>query len=134
VVEPSKWVGDTIPILSEISGRLDLAHGDWTVLFFRHDCSDCEDAIAKYAAIVGSAGHLTNGSQFALVEVPPYGTASGRPVVGSYAQLSGKERWFLQTPLEVFVKNGRVQSASHDLPELRQMSSAQFVTHETQNP
>ena len=55
-----------------------------------------------------------------LVEVPPHGTESrwaSEPA--SRARLTNARDWFVQAPVEVRVRSGRVTAASLDLPSIR---------------
>jgi hypothetical protein len=120
VLEPSTWVGNRLPIMAQITPHEKLDAGHWTLIFFRHDCADCETALPEYARILGSDGRLPDGSRLALVELPPYGPKLSWQTEARLARLNGEE-WFLRTPLEVCLQNGIVRSASNDLPGLQRM-------------
>jgi len=110
VLEPNEWIGKPLPIAKFID--LDLSSGTWIVLFHRHDCPDCQEAVPRYE-------ELAIEQQVALVEVPPYGNSqsatSGAALCG---RLTEDREWFVQTPVEIQLEDGVVTSASTELPAL----------------
>ena len=47
-LEPEKWVGKRFPLLRYLKIDADLSQGEWTIMFHRHDCSECRRAVPKY--------------------------------------------------------------------------------------
>ena len=58
-------------------------------------------------------------TQVTIVEVPPYSdvaTPAFHTTTSSYARLTDTQNWFVQTLIEIVVKDGIVKTASTDLP------------------
>jgi hypothetical protein len=102
VLEPEKWVGKPLPIAEFVD--LDLSTGEWTVLLHRHDCPDCEEAVPKYEQLA------TTGTRVALVEVPPFGELHPGEAACHYARLTDDREWFVQTPVELELRDGIVSA------------------------
>ncbi len=48
VLEPEKWVGKRFPLLNYIDIGEQLAAGEWTVVFFRSGCPNCQAVLRAY--------------------------------------------------------------------------------------
>lgn len=110
ILEPEQWIGKKLPIADFID--VDLSTGEWVVLLHRHDCLDCQEAVPKYEQLALA------GIRVALVEVPPYGGSESH--VGEYrsGRLHEDREWFVQTPVEIQLRDGVVVAASTELPAL----------------
>jgi hypothetical protein len=104
ILEPSEWVGKSLPIADSID--LDLSSGKWIVLLHRHDCPACQEALPRYE-------ELASRAPVAFVEIPPYGE-SFAPHDGSHVRLKDDREWFVQTPVEIQLQDGIVTAANHD--------------------
>jgi hypothetical protein len=104
VLEPEDWVGKALPIAKFVD--LDLSQGEWTVLLHRDDCPDCHEAVPKYEQLASS------GVRVALVEVPPFGEFHPASGACHYCRLSDEREWFVQTPVEIKLRDGIVISAT----------------------
>ena len=96
-LEPDKWTGGAIPILSHIEPaevRRRLEEGTWTVLFFQRDCLDCQGQIRTLARQRASD---TDGD-IVCVELPPYGDRTALPAGPLYVRLSDQYDWYIETP------------------------------------
>lgn len=102
VLEPEHWIGKRLPIAGAID--LDLSQGEWTILLHRHDCPVCQEQVPHYEQ------RAAMGERVALVEVPPYGDFERHGNDCSYARLQGAHDWFVQTPVELRLKDGVVQA------------------------
>jgi hypothetical protein len=86
---------------------------------YHRDCPSCLAALPKYEALARGDRRLGDSSRLLLVEVPPYGSKSVRASENfRHARLSGQREWFVQTPVEIRLKDGKVIGASHDLPSI----------------
>jgi hypothetical protein len=113
ILEPEKWIGKFLPVAADID--VDLSRGNWIVLFHRHDCPDCGEAVPRYEELA----LRSRDKQVALVEVPPFhGSADAAVGPSRRARLSGDREWFVQTPVEIQLVDGVVTSASNELPAL----------------
>ncbi len=75
ILEPEKWIGNTLPIATQIDIGGQLAKGRWTMVLLHHDCPKCQEALPKYEQL---ASRLEPGlARIALIEVPPYGPMPG---------------------------------------------------------
>lgn len=128
ILEPEEWNGRPFPLKESIDA--DLSQGEWLVVLHRHDCHDCQKAMPLYEELAASGA----GKRVALVEVPPFGEEDSSPqylsklvspvparregeglnlVVG---RLTPGREWFVQTPVEIRIKDGVVVAASRELP------------------
>ncbi|MBQ6620039.1 MAG: hypothetical protein IJH68_07835 [Thermoguttaceae bacterium] len=92
-LEPDKWTGGVIPILSYIEpaeARKRLSEGRWTVLFFQHDCRECQHEIQTLAG--------RGGRDVVCVEIPPYGEESCVPDNLIHVKLTDRYDWYIETP------------------------------------
>jgi len=114
LLEPETWVGQRFPLIEHLS--VDVSEGEWILLLHRHDCPKCQEALPKYKRLA----RLKPGRKVAVIEVPPYGEHSTEepplPYVGG--QLADDREWFVQTPVEIQLKDGQVTLASDSLPAL----------------
>jgi len=110
VLKPETWAGQRFPLLRFIDIGDDLAHGEWLVVLYRHDCAKCQLAIRAYGAFESSIDADNTFEGIALVEVPPYGVSRKSSGVCSHGKLSDATEWFVRTPLEVHLYDGNVTS------------------------
>lgn len=117
ILEPEKWVGKPLPIVSQIDIGERLMDGTWTLVLYHHGCPKCQEALPKYeraAAIFSSQGTST-----AVVEVPPYGSPKSESTANLlHGRLNEKREWFTQLPVEMILENGVVKRASTDLASI----------------
>jgi hypothetical protein len=117
ILEPERWIGQKLPIAASVD--LDLSSGDWIVLLHRHDCPECLEQVPKYEQRAAA------GERVALVEVPPFDRAGSDTFfaakkvsdpLGSvprsplYGRLTEDHEWFVQTPVEIRLVDGRVSA------------------------
>jgi thiol-disulfide isomerase/thioredoxin len=110
VLKPEKWVGKRFPLLDYIDVGGQLAHGDWLVLLYHHDCPKCLEILPSYALLAQQWANSLSRRRVALVEMPPYAAGSVAfsmaPCV--YATLNRDQEWFAATPITIRIKQGRV--------------------------
>jgi len=113
ILEPENWIGKEFPLSGLVN--IDLSGGKWVLLLHRHDCSKCQDAIPKYNLLSTS---IVEG-KVALIEVPPFGN---QQEVASSKILNGRlvndREWFVQTPIEIQLQDGKVVNSSLKLPSI----------------
>jgi hypothetical protein len=124
ILEPEQWIGRPFPLVKELPSTVDLQTGNWTVLFFHHDCPQCQEVLPQYEALVAKFNERENSTRVLLVEVPPYGPGRVEAHSATTIRLSDKRNWFVQTPLELFVQDGKVITASLELPAIASFRKA----------
>ncbi|MCH8193230.1 MAG: hypothetical protein IIA65_04335 [Planctomycetes bacterium] len=115
VLEPSQWIGGTLPILEQIDIADRLRRGRWLVLLYHHDCLDCKAILPQYRRL--AADMKENGTllRVALIEISPYGDE--QPLVGAVCatgRLSDAKRWLVRTPVALGLVEGRVARVFSD--------------------
>lgn len=116
ILEPDEWIGKPFPLGEHVSPSVNLMLGQWTILLYHHDCPKCREAAPRYEQLASSP---QAPRQVMLLEMPPF--ADERANLGGsavHARLSERREWFAQTPLEIQLDEGRVVSASLELPSL----------------
>jgi uncharacterized membrane protein YphA (DoxX/SURF4 family) len=96
LLEPEKWSNGEFPILQYIEPkevRALLKTGDWMVVLYRHDCSQCEKTISELKS--------KGASKVVCVEVPPYGESGKVPAGFVCAKLKDTLLWFVETPVVI---------------------------------
>lgn len=102
VLEPKTWIGKELPILDYIDIGDQLRKGTWLVLFYHHDCPDCQKVIAELNKT--DPGNLP--AKVALIEIPPYSDAVKAKYL--YGRLPNTKKWFVTTPAMFFLDNDKV--------------------------
>ncbi|MCX7428744.1 MAG: hypothetical protein NTW96_24350 [Planctomycetia bacterium] len=124
ILEPEKWTGKRFPLLPFVGNAPDvvqvgqhslrelLAKGEWVVLLYHHDCPICQEIISRYERRSCHSAIGPESPRVALVEMPPYGDASGGSAVPGSACLRGRlsdaKEWFAEAPIVVELRQGLV--------------------------
>jgi hypothetical protein len=121
-LEPEKWVGQRLPLLDYVDVGDELAHGNWRVLLYRHDCLRCVAVLPQYDRLACVTDRKAVAG-VALIEFPPYAprnaSRDGPNVPGCRrGRVSGQYEWLVETPLEIQVVEGVVVASHHvvDIP------------------
>jgi hypothetical protein len=112
VLEPESWVGKKLPILEHIDIAESFEKGTWLILFHRHDCHDCAEAVPRYEQMARDLAGSEDILRMALIEIPPYGRGhvdENSPCV--LGRLADTKEWFVTTPAVALLANGQVKSA-----------------------
>lgn len=117
ILEPETWVGRPLPIASEVDVGDKLATGEWLVLLYHHDCPKCLEATPRYRQRAEQLAHESNACRVALIETPPHAEHSPahRDAPCLEGRLSDQREWFVQTPVEITLKDGRVVGVRKEL-------------------
>lgn len=103
LLEPEKWIGKQFPLEEQIDIGDQLMLGSWRVLFYHHDCPRCQEALD----LIGERSNDEHESAIALIDVPPFGDS--RIVAnGHHGRLRDDVQWFVATPVEVALNDGKV--------------------------
>ena len=104
VLEPKTWIGKELPILEHIDIAEQIKTGNWLLLFYHHDCPDCQKAIPQYEQLARDLAGNEELLRIALIEVPPYGRHPAHwNTLCSFGQLADTKEWFVTTPLAVLL-------------------------------
>jgi len=111
VIEPERMPGQPFKLARFIDVGRRLVRGDWMVLLYRADCSECHSVLSSWA----SARDDSRGSgKRALIEVPPAATQDSVPACNALrGRLVEGREWRVRTPLLVRVRNGTVVATYH---------------------
>jgi len=115
ILEPENWLGKPVPILRAIesSQNLDLANGEWVLVFYQPNCHECHKFLEEVAERLSGylpPGHL--GRRIVIIEVARRGSvqSQGEPFLGlegaAHGWMKAKTDWFMQTPIAVRIING----------------------------
>jgi thiol-disulfide isomerase/thioredoxin len=111
VLEPKTWVGKELPILAYIDIGERLRKGTWLLLFYHHDCPDCQKAIPQYERMASDLAGNRAFLHVGLVEVPPYGPMAFWGNQGcALGRLADTKEWFVTTPTIVLLSLGEVRA------------------------
>jgi hypothetical protein len=113
---PQRWVGRELPLLRFIDVGESLRQGRWIVALVQQGCAKCEAAIEEYEELARRQHPSAGLPRVAVIQIP---TASGAPIgrngSGSsclWGQMSPSHRWYVRTPLELSLDEGRVRQVT----------------------
>jgi hypothetical protein len=118
LLEPENWIGKPFPLTDfiDISERERLSRGSWIVVFYRHDCPKCQQALPRYKRLAEELISANEDTHIALIEIPPYGPAMlSTNQLCRLGRLNDSKEWIITTPAEVRVTNGRVIAANSEV-------------------
>jgi hypothetical protein len=117
ILEPESWIGRALPIIDEIDVGHELARGDWLLLLYHHDCPQCQEALPRYLGLAEQLNSDHQQRRIAVVETPPFaaGGLQGSSTAALKGRLSDRREWFVQTPVEITLKDGDVTHVRHTL-------------------
>jgi len=118
LLEPEKWIGKPFPLTEyiDIVEREQLSRGSWIIVFYRHDCPVCQQALPGYERLAEQLQSAKEYTHIALIEIPPYGpevlpiNSLCRP-----GRLNDGKEWFITTPTEVRITNRQVTAANSEV-------------------
>jgi hypothetical protein len=113
VCDPFEWVNERLPLLPYIDIGHDLQDGRWRIVVLRSGCSKC-NAVAK--RLFDSS--LSTNEMIALIEIQSDASAEAS-LAGSFprgpirlGRLSVDKQWVIETPVELLVVDGVVNSVT----------------------
>ena len=109
VLEPKTWVGKELPIAALIDIADRLRQGAWLLVFYHHDCRDCQRVLPQYERTARDLAGNEDLLRVAMIAMPPYGEESGSdssPCV--LGRMAASKEWFLATPVTVLIEQGKV--------------------------
>jgi thiol-disulfide isomerase/thioredoxin len=120
LLEPENWIGKPFPLTDfiDISERERLSRGSWIVVFYRHDCPKCQQALPRYERLAEELISAKEDTHIALIEIPPYGPAVlSIQSTCRLGRLNDSKEWIITTPAEVRITNGQVIAANEMVPD-----------------
>jgi hypothetical protein len=113
ILEPKTWIGKELPILKHIDIADQLRQGTWLVMFYHHDCPECQRVIPLYQGIAGDLKESKYCVHVAFIEIPPYGSDQvlRRDTICSVGRLAKERNWFVATPAVALIVDARVKVA-----------------------
>lgn len=116
VLEPEEWIGKRFPLLAYIDIGSEICCESCILLLYHYDCSHCQEAIERYEALSLELAVQGQRSRVALIEMPPYGPAGDSSITRNTPCMRGRldavKEWFVETPLVLHLRGGRVSSVS----------------------
>ena len=118
ILEPDTWVGKRFPLLEYLDHGDELEVGQWLAVLYVFDCPPCRAHMPDYERMARGQDPRGDGRRITLIEVPPYAPDQWDPVRADTrchrVRLASEIEWFVQTPLEVWLRDGLVLSVRHD--------------------
>jgi hypothetical protein len=114
-LEPMNWMGKNFPLFEHIVWENnvppdELKNGDWKVLLYHVDCQNCQKVLAE----IETQSRRQSFEKLIIIEVPgkerELRNIHGNRNYGKWGRLRDQTEWFVQTPLVLELKNGRVSS------------------------
>jgi hypothetical protein len=117
ILEPETWVGQPLPIVSEVDVGHELTTGEWLVVLYHHDCQKCQQATPLYRERAVQLAHAGDPRRIALIETPPHAAQFSKlnTIPCLEGRLSDEREWFVQTPVEITLKEGKVVDVRREL-------------------
>lgn len=118
-LEPEQWLGARFPLARETGLADQIAHGEWTVLFYHHGCPSCERARQSL---------LRTSQRVVVIEVSPGdievsrgdievsrgdiagGSGPAIPDAWLFRALDRRQTWLVETPVIVELADGIVRA------------------------
>lgn len=126
VLEPETWIGTELPILRFVDIGESLRSGEWLVVLYHHDCSDCQAALPKYALLAKAYRDSGKGRSIALVEIPPFSSDPQDFEACKCGRLSDSYEWFVVTPTVLHLRDGIVIAVPQHSFESKEARSLQL--------
>ena len=154
LLEPEQWVDRPFPLTDYIDWgeQSRPLRGSWVLMFYRHGCPRCHRLLPEYERLAEGLRRSRAGVEVALIEVPPFGQVTGtgtspagqgvtpnspgqesRPGPLSAGRLSRSKNWFIRTPCEVRVTDGRVTAVTFDEDSLPTVAVRPVQTREAES-
>ena len=113
VLYPETWIGKELPIMEHIDIAEQISTGNWLLLFYHHDCPNCQEAIVQYEQMAVDLEGNEDFLQVAIIEVPPYEVQ----ISGSFNQnnsfalgkLDMSKEWFVAMPAIALLDDSTVR-------------------------
>jgi hypothetical protein len=115
VLEPDSWKGSTFPLAAFINEGTQLMNGDWVVVLYHADCSDCQKAIPAYERMA-EANSGKSAIHLAFIALSERDREAGRSlfhsIIPMHGQLASSHHWFTATPVTLHISDGKVTNTA----------------------
>jgi len=105
VLEPERWIGQTVPIGGFLEDSKGVFKGEWELMVFNFNCPVCREMVQK------AVSENDDSRQTAFLEMPPFGTANviveDSPTV-RWLRLRPERDWFCEVPVLIHLRDGLV--------------------------
>ncbi len=113
VLNPNEWLGQPFPLSSYVTLDQPVMQGCWIAVLYHHDCEHCQVLLAKLRDQVRQHPPGAGDPPLAAIEMPPFVKDGGVPAVAAIpgvhnGRLSAAHDWFVDTPVVVALRDGRV--------------------------
>lgn len=113
VLNPKEWVGQPFPLSSYVTLDQSLMQGCWVAVLYHHDCPHCQVLLTKLREQVRLHPPVATDPSLAAIEMPPFVKDGGVPTIAAIdgvhnGRLSAAHDWFVDTPVVVGLRDGRV--------------------------
>jgi hypothetical protein len=100
VLYPQDWIGKRLPLLEYIDAPKDVSQGNWTLIFYKADCSKCEKHFDKLKK--QNDFQKNSGSNIVCLEIGrlPENALRHRfdDGIWYWGNLKPVKKWFVETP------------------------------------
>jgi len=114
ILEPERWIGQPLPIMDEVEAHSSLSQGNKLLVLVDGNCSVCAEAIPRYKQFAARLHASRPSYEVVIVDIS---LAEGKETdieTSSYRRASDSVKWFVKTPCEIELENGRVVSIGYD--------------------
>jgi hypothetical protein len=109
VLKPDAWVGEQLPVVSDIVTGDTLMHGAWRILIYSSQCPHCTEVVAN-GPPRWSREDL--GRRIAMINVHPDATDEPASPARQFL-LSGSDAWRVRVPVVLDLHDGIVQKVTY---------------------
>lgn len=103
-LEPSDWVGHSIPVREHVRGSKKWLKGHWLLVFYRDDCSKCLRVIEDVSK--------NSTERLAFLQIPPLDhTTRNNTDSVLWLELDDRREWFVDVPSIIRLKDSVVLEA-----------------------
>jgi hypothetical protein len=112
LLEPEKWIGKRLPLLTVVDIGEELAHGKWLLIFYRDECPKCRKIIPGLEEMVRGRTLPPTTVRLAFIHIQSY-AAPGRAILSTASpckvgHLDAGKTWMVPTPALLSVEDGVV--------------------------
>jgi hypothetical protein len=115
---PADWLNERFPLAPHLTSAPYLSTGRWTLLFVRHNCPLCHEALDHLRSAAPAYPDRDVLSRILVVELPPYGPLPQLPSPVRATRLRADRHWALPTPTVLKLQDGLVTAATRGYVQL----------------
>ncbi len=112
VLESRTWIDQPLHVINVIEDSAGLQEGNWLVMLFHYDCTDCQETIPQFHEIAENLVGNEDMLRLAQIEVPPYGYRTDLDTSPTFkTRMDETKEWLIVTPTVVLMSDGIVKYA-----------------------